>query len=387
MKTLGEAMEHLQVLFSTIINNPREEGALIQLSPGNLTEIQECLNTIFPEATCGEVLYTRNTDCMFFGIYVNPTILPDDVMKILYGDMPMKISRYIVEIDSKLFDQGLDPMEITAILLHDVSGMVYDETPIWNLRGFCDTYQAKTNGNISITASVNAIHLMLFGIKDTLHKITSCFYPDSDFTNKFMEENDLSVSLGNGLTKILSSVFGMNDTVRNPKLIVLQWVFSIYQDLEHNYPNAVMVLKDAKEVSGSALQNMEIEKTIRSLNRLSADIQLEATRVLTEAKRGGLFDGLKQNGLRAIEDDLYEFRVRAKNAETEDDAMYTLRQINTRINIIEEYLYNNEGQLRPDEIERWRALSARYRELREEISRKTISHKKQYGLWFDYDKI
>lgn len=391
MQNVGTHISDLNTFFVNF-NTPsvdvNEEGKLKTMTASDTNFIREKLNALFPNANCVEVIYTRNTDHLLFGVYVNPTIIPERMIEVLFGDNPMKIERYTVEIDSKLFDQGLDSMEIVAILLREVAGMVCDENPIWNFRGCMDHYMAATDDVLSITFSANAVQLMTFAIKDSLHKLTSCLYPEAEFENEFIKENNLDVPLGNALKKILSSSFGLFDTVRHPKLIILEWVLSIYQDLKHHYPSAIHTLKEAKNTTGSKLQNMEIDKVIRALNYVSADlIQLEATTLITEAKRGGLFDNMKQNGLRAIEDDLYEFRVRAKNSETEDDAMYTLRQINTRLNIIEEYLYTNETQLRPDEIERWRSCAAKYRELREEISRKTISHKKQYGLWFDYDKI
>ena len=91
------------------------------------------------------------------------------------------------------------------------------------------------------------------------------------------------------------------------------------------------------------------------------------------------------NGLRGIEDDLYEYKIRFKNCETEEEAMYILRQINTRISILEDYLYNTE--VSPAEAARWRSVIDSYRSLRDELGRKKISNKKQYGICVDYDAL
>lgn len=351
------------------------------------SRIKDSLCKLFP--SCNNVIYTLNTDRPFFGVYVNPTITPKDVATILFTSEPYAIHFYTVELDSKLFTVGLDAREITSLILNEVSAIVNTELPIQNLREIIDLSMLDTaEDSISITKTIDYAQLMIFAIKDSLRKLTSCFYTDanSELGNKFISDNDLTVSLGNALLKVLNSTFGLNDTVRSPKLTILQWAFSIYQDLNKVQRMVIKDLTDAKDMTGSQLVQGEIDKVIRSLYRIPATIQTESTNILMEA-RSGLFNALKQNGLRTIEDDLYEFRVRSKNAETEDDAMYTLRQINTRINIIDEYLYRNEGTLSIGEKERWLDVASRYRDLREEISRKTISHKKQYGLFYDYDKI
>lgn len=352
--------------------------------------IQKNLNELFPDSTCVDVLFTRNTDNMFFGVYVTPTILSTDLPAILLGSEPMKFNRYTVELDSKLFSVGLEPAEITALLLQEVSALIASENPIWNLRGILDLYQAELDSSFAISTAADNAQLLIFGIKDTLNKLTSCLYSESNYSingNEFITANEMEEPLGNALKKILSSTFGLFDIVRPPKVSVLQWVLNIYMNADINVPSAINTLKDAKNATGSVLINTEIDKTIRSLYRINTDIALESARIVTEAKRGGFFDSMKQNGLRAIEDDLYEFRVRSKNADNEDDAMYTLRQINTRLNIIEEYLYTNENTLSPAEVDRWRNVAAKYRELREELSRKTMVKKKQYGIFIDYDMI
>ncbi len=96
------------------------------------------------------------------------------------------------------------------------------------------------------------------------------------------------------------------------------------------------------------------------------------------------FKNLKLNGLRGIEDDLYEYKIRTKNCETEDEAMYILRQINTRINILEDYLASTE--VSPAEANRWRSVIDSFRDLRAELAKKKISNKKQYGIFIDYDQ-
>lgn len=372
--------------FQTLITNIRESGFL-SINTETLNRIRDLINKIFGNTNCVNVEFNQNRDKQFFGVYVNPTIVPEQLMAILYGDDDYNFDRYVVEIDAKLFMDSLTANEITAIILREVSGMVSDSSPVYNLRGIIDTFMCGNDDYVSITGTADSAQLFILAVKDALHKITSCFYEGNEIVNNFIENNKMQVSLLSAQRKILSSGFGLNDTVREPKLMLLQWAFSIYQDIKNNTPNAIAVLTDLIGTKGPYCIDRDIKQTIESLKRLSFEVAMESAAILAEARRGGLVDKMKQDGLRAIEDDLYEFRVRAKNAETEDEAMYTLRQINSRINIIEEYLYQNQCTLMPSEIERWNQLSAKYRDLREDISKKTISHKKNYGIWFDYDKI
>lgn len=346
------------------------------------------LNAIFTDAVCVDVLLTDNTDKQFFGVYVSPTILGSQLPDIMFGNDPVILTRYQVEIDMRMFNI-LDNNEIVAILLHEISSLIGVETPIYNLRGLLDTYQAETNTDFSLTLTVSNSQLLIFAIKDTLNKLTSCFYAENDVLNsgnKFMEINDLTRSLGTALRKVLSNSFGLNDTVRSPKVIILQWALRIYSDVDLNRRNATQALEEAKTVTGSKLIQKEIDKTIESLDRINSD-EVTMESVIVEGKKGGFFTNLKRDGLRSIEDDLYEFKVRVKTSDTEDEAMYTLRQINTRINIIEEYLYNNECTIDPREVERWRNVAIKYRELREELTKKAMVKQKSYGLFFDYDNM
>ena len=78
--------------------------------------------------------------------------------------------------------------------------------------------------------------------------------------------------------------------------------------------------------------------------------------------------------------------MRIKNCETEEDALYILRGINTRLSILEDYL-NNTPDLSDTERKRWELVATKYRELREQLAKKKIVNKKQYGLFFDYDQL
>jgi hypothetical protein len=66
--------------------------------------------------------------------------------------------------------------------------------------------------------------------------------------------------------------------------------------------------------------------------------------------------------------------------------MYILHQVSTRINILEDYLYNTPN-LSEYEIQRWTNVINAYKQLRLEISKKPIVDKKRYGIFVDYDYL
>lgn len=356
----------------------------------NTTKIREALNLIFPNNYCTEVIYTKNTDKLMFGIYVNPVISPNDTISILTDDEPIIIKNYSVEIDSKLFDIGLTLDELIAYMLFDISNMVLYQNHINNIRQVINVYQMEANTSIIFTAVANRVKIFVFAIKDAMIKFSSLKYADNDsiLSNPFINsDDDLRDSLIDAQNKIRSSVFGLGSAVKEPQLTLLQWALDLYINFDTRFNTALETLKQSKSFTASKLLKSEIDKAINSMMRMSSLVATESASIINEAKnRGSLFANLKRNGLRAIEDDLYEYRIRAKNAESEEEAWYALKQINTRINMLEDYLYN-EQDLSEADYDRWRNVINSYRALREELSTKKIVNKKNYGLFFDYDQL
>ena len=94
---------------------------------------------------------------------------------------------------------------------------------------------------------------------------------------------------------------------------------------------------------------------------------------------------MKKNGLRSIEEDLFEYNMRLRNVETQDDAILLMRQINSRMSILEEYLDNEE--LDEKDRKRWEDCYKKYLELRDSLSKKTVYNRKMYGLFVDYNAL
>lgn len=380
-------MNPIDDLYAALTIGNNVDGTERNLNTGKICEV---LNSIFPNNYCTEVIYTKNTDKLMFGIYVNPVISPNDTISILTDGEPIVIKNYSVEIDSKLFDIGLTLDELIAYILFDISNMILYQNHINTIRQVINVYQMETNSSIIFTAVANRVKIFVFVIKDAMIKFSSLKYADNDsiLSNPFINsDDDLRNSLIDAQNKIRSSVFGLGSAVKEPQLTLLQWALDLYINFDTRFNTALETLKQSKSFTASKLLKSEIDKAINSMMRMSSLVATEAASIINEAKnRGSLFANLKRNGLRAIEDDLYEYRIRAKNAESEEEAWYALKQINTRINMLEDYLYN-EQDLSEADYDRWRNVINSYRALREELSTKKIVNKKNYGLFFDYDQL
>ena len=96
---------------------------------------------------------------------------------------------------------------------------------------------------------------------------------------------------------------------------------------------------------------------------------------------GRLIDGIKEKinatrkavtykGIRGFEDDLYEYSIRVKHLYDEDDALNTLRELNTKISILSDYVSNEE--MSEQERLRWFGILDKYYKIREELSKKKL---------------
>lgn len=356
----------------------------IGLSSDRLDEICRSLNVIFEgQAKCKNVIYTVNTDKLPFGIYIDPKIGNYELVKILFEDTSTAVNEYSVEIDSKLFMEGLTPEDITKMLLHDVEIMISEDVMI-KLKSLLDIYVVNTLDTINIKQSIAANSILIYAIKDTLNKLSSSIYSKYDFVFNTDEVID----------KISKADYENISIFDNfPKVIILQWAFMVYQDIKTNYAIIKSTLEEAKDLTGSKLVKDTVDKAIAGLSRSGFDLIDESIDLckfldqknipLTEAS---IFKSLKTSGLRAIENDYYEYAILVKSASDENEAMFALRGINTRINILTDYIYNTPN-ISDAERRHWEGVVQMYQDLRIRLTKKNILNKKSYGLWFDYSKL
>lgn len=346
-----------------------------------LNELKRQLNKFFKGSECKDVIYTQNTDKFFFGMCVMPVIKPNDAVAIL-GDPDERnkyiIEKYYVEIDSKLLELGMSTKELTAILLHEVGHLVNDSIPAVTVRNIVDNFLANTDGSFIVQKIDAANALLAFGIKDAMRKLTSIFYVGKDeiIADEFTVACGYGRYLESAFDKIIRKSGKINKDTTN-KLVLLQWTLRIYSSLKTRRIALLHALKRGKLGTGSSLEKREMENMIRYINTINpADL-------ISESAIGKLlsnkYKDFKFKGIRALEDDLYEYSLRCKNVNDEEEAIAIIRQMNSRIGMIDDYLMTEK--ISDAESKRWHELSSKYRMLREELAKKTTYSEKFYGLF------
>ena len=385
--------ERLDSIFLSILSDGNQER-LIRPDLLILEDLKSVLNQYLPDMCCKKVIFTLNTDKQFFGIRVQPILTSSDALDILLTDEKVKLKNYMVELDSKLFNVSLDADELTAYLIHEITSMIGSYNIVDQVRSYVDLSMLTDDSCIKIRDSVNYSQLFIFGLCDTFYKLSSMIFKDPEdlISNIYIQQEKLENSLLSAQDKVNNSIFGFGDAVKEPKIIILQWVFTVYSEVKLNNEYIKDTLRDAMNFTASKLEKEQIERTLKAVDSI---LSVNEGATLTQIFREGyadalneisLFKSLKANGLRSIEDAYYELLMRTKSCETEEEAMYVLRGINTRLNILEDYLFNTPD-LSDNERKRWELLAIKYRELRNILAKKKIMNKKQYGIFVDYNQL
>ena len=114
-------MIYIDYDFSVFIDVFKKMKDKCGATPSDLNTLKNELNRFFKDSTCKEVMYTNNTDKMFFGMKTLAMIDADDIYDYLVDDEPKRITKYIIEIDSHLFNPVLDLNPKELIILQKIN--------------------------------------------------------------------------------------------------------------------------------------------------------------------------------------------------------------------------------------------------------------------------
>jgi hypothetical protein len=352
------------------------EVLLRQQNSNILNETKNSLNRLFGNG-CKQVIYTENTDKMFFGVCAMPIIPAKNVIGIIQNDDKYIVSEYYLELDSKLFDAGmaLSYKEISAIILHEVSHLVTDSTPMELVKNNIDNYLLQRNETIKLTDSIHYIEILSYGIRDALRKVTSIFEAEE---NEIVDQFDIDCGnsdlLKSAMSKISCNGYNVNSPIDN-KVVVLSWVMRLYKDVLHNRIAAIHTLNKGMEITASKLERKEMSNIIRRLERIDDDVLISESfidDIVQVFKRNA--NKMKLNGIKGYEDDFYEIEFNVNNMETQDDAVLLIHQINSRMAVIDDFLTSEE--LDRVAYKRWMDLYNKYNNLRGTISKNKIYQNK-----------
>lgn len=303
--------------------------------------IKKELNKCFTDLTCREVIYTNNHDKLFFGMRIYPHIDGDLAVKIITSDAPISYTNYFVEFDSKLFDPmlNLTERELTAVLLHEIGHIVGNPNTTDEVRKNVDMYFTNSDDSLQIQDTVNYKEVLAYAMKDSVMKVGSMF-TKIGYTEIIADSFAFSCGYGDALEsslkKLLASSNYVNKDVDN-RLITLAWALRLYKEMKIKRLPAIRTLNRAKSYTASELEKREIQNAINNLNRID-DLITEGAIDNVKARLIDKVQKFKKSGIRSIKDDIYEFNLRLRAIETEEDAMLLIRNINSDIAVLEDYM-------------------------------------------------
>lgn len=378
-----------------------EEGKKLYSIDEICDMIKRELNKEFPDFQCRRVVFTANTDKQFFGVFIQPDFftsadmfhkklfagLYDNGREVDYDTFePFKAKTYQIEIDGRLFKHGLSAIEIWAILFNEICAM-NSTKPIYQLRAMIDTYVASKGMHVNIDW-INESHETFYLVSViTLHNLTSAF---AKYGEDVSEPLDITVESGLGThyttaINILKENAAWHQPVADVTGLMLNWYFYHYNWIKENR-NIEYMFRDVIESEASKLlRNITFNALKQNVYVIDSDRKYYTVSIQEGAKKRGLIWQMKRNGIKSIEEDLFEYNMRVKNIETEDDAIVLMRQINSRMSILEDYL--NEEDMDDIDRKRWEECYKQYVDLRSTLSKKTLYKRKQMGLWMDYNYL
>lgn len=378
------AYDDAEVAIANIKKDPKQEYVL---------DLQKALNLMF-DAKCISILYTQNTDKLFFGVYAMPKIPAEQVINIITSSSTYIINEYYLELDSKLFQMDIDlkPSEIMAILIYDIGRMVNDGSPSEVVSKAIDRYLLANNDVLRISDSINYMELLSFGFRDAIRKYITLVNKDKVEDNEVMydyyESINYKQNLYNAFRKLEACFYNYNKEADN-KFVVLAWVLRLYKDVLHNRIPAIETLKRCKLLTGSKIEIREMDNVIKRLNRIDDDQLLKesANVLLEEVKENILPNKSKKPIPQALDDDLVKLELEQQNAlYNEPDAVPNLiANINSKLAFIQDYIENN--QLTKAEFKQ---LNDMYKGLtlkRDQLFKGDLYDErfKKYSVYFDLD--
>lgn len=350
----------------------------LKAKPGNkieLNKIKDCLNKIFPDSKCVDVIYTVNTDKMFFGIVTLPILSPNEILNIMTSDEDSKIATYKVELDSKLFCDTIDLSvdEITALIVHEVARLVNDYYPINNARYLIDKAVLDYGITLKMSEYVPYIEIIGYGIKEAARRSVSIFENNYLVPYYLDETYELTDSLRRAITK-LENKGNLWDTEVDNKSIIIKWVVRLYTDILKYRIMSLHTLEKGIQLTGSVLVVNEMKNMIKKLRRIDDySLMQEASSIINffnDSKKANLsaLDRFKANGIKNYYDDFYEIQFEVNNMDNDrGTAVALLHKINSRMSVIDDYI-STEPELNLQTKKRLADLYYKYDELRGNIA-------------------
>lgn len=372
------------------------------------TKIQNELNALFTDIKCRNVIISNNYDNEFFGIIVRPESILKPTRLLIVDDTDnhqwnFSLNGYLVDIDSKLLSNpDIEPEYLLCMLIYDIDKIMSSDAYI-TIQGMVDNI--LSNMNVSYKEIVKYINndrinaSFSFAIYETLYRTISIFTRPSNeviLTPDILKMIYTNCDVRYDGDPVLVAIHFMDDSVDLIKNItklendnicptlILNWFFTWAKNYNPTDTYPIKLMERAKVETGSEVMKRALNKAIQQLG--APYNKYTNQKPIAESTKKGFIAQMKYSGMKSLEDDLYEYSMRVKNIDDENSAILLMRQINSRMGIISDYL-ESEDDLSDSERKRWEKLYDKYDKIRDQMIAKPIYSRKMYGLFVDYNAL
>ena len=365
-------MKKIYYNFSKLENSV--SNFIILRDKNSLEKLRRELNSFFKDSFCKDILYTNNTDKLFFGMCVT-TIFDDNtaVFNILSDTDINPNTQYILEVDSKLLDLGLSTKEFVAILLHEIGHVVNNTQGVDAVKNYLNIYLAKNRESIDVQKVARCLPIFKYAISNSITKLTSLFYKDYEevIADEFVIACGYGQYLESGMKIIISSIGTLNKTANVNKLIALQWALRIYKDFSIRRVNVLQTLRNIEPSLATQTDKKHVKSIINTVSNPIHE-SFDTREFFKERERKHLRKNIKN-----FENDYYDILLRAKNTQDYNESLTLLRKVNSTISLIEDFISSDKI----DNKDKWFDIIDKFKELREILSNKEVYKDKYYGLF------
>lgn len=365
-------MKKIYYNFSKLENSV--SNFIILRDKNSLEKLRRELNSFFKDSFCKDILYTNNTDKLFFGMCVT-TIFDDNtaVFNILSDTDINPNTQYILEVDSKLLDLGLSTKEFVAILLHEIGHVVNNTQGLDAVKNYLNIYLAKNRESIDVQKVAKCLPIFKYAISNSITKLTSLFYKDYEevIADEFVIACGYGQYLESGMKIIISSIGTLNKTANVNKLIALQWALRIYKDFSIRRVNVLQTLRNIEPSLATQTDKKHVKSIINTVSNPIHE-SFDTREFFKERERKHLRKNIKN-----FENDYYDILLRAKNTQDYNESLTLLRKVNSTISLIEDFISSDKI----DNKDKWFDIIDKFKELREILSNKEVYKDKYYGLF------
>ena len=242
--------------------------------------LSSLLSELFPNVNC-KVLYTTNTDNLFFGIRCFYDVKPEKLISYVMNKTHLDDNvSCVIEFDSKLFDPliGLNAREITAILLYTLYHTIVDEDNLAKLRMDLTNYFADSLEDLSSFNNKIVYPLLYYGYNDSIMKYGNPFnksdsleVANSPILKLFKYNGDMLFALKKLASNI--SYFKQDADRRN---IILSYILRIIEDYDHMRIHAYNQINKCIDLTGSVSEKHMMRNVIKCLSNNSEIISEES---------------------------------------------------------------------------------------------------------------